>query len=74
METICVCSKCGETSARWENTDNWLIASRPGKPGQVVIRCPDCITRYAVRKAGGYIEDGRGRVGGWVYEMSQKCT
>lgn len=69
--TIYVCAKCGDTSRDIDNLDDWLIASRPGKPGEMVIRCPDCITRYAVRKAGGHIEYGRAVVRGWVYELSR---
>jgi len=72
--TIYVCDKCGETSADWDIED-WLIAAVPGSTtGEMVIRCPDHITEYAIRKAGGYIEkrgDARiGTVKHWEYNIS----
>jgi DNA-directed RNA polymerase subunit RPC12/RpoP len=70
MITVYVCSKCGDNSMNIDNIDDWLIASRPNHPGEMVIRCPDCITEYAIRKAGGHIEDGHGVVGAWHYELS----
>lgn len=69
--TIFVCSKCGETTRRWENTDDWLIANVPdSKTGEMVIRCPLHITEYAIRKAGGHIVEGKGQVEHREYTLS----
>ena len=74
--TVYICSKCGETTADWENIEDWLIAAVPGSTtGEMVIRCPDHITEYAIRKAGGRITrsrgDGRiGTVKHWEYNIS----
>ena len=68
--TIYVCGKCGEASEHWESLDDWLIASNPNKAGQMVIRCPQCITEYAIRKAGGHLEDGKGVVNNWSYRIN----
>ncbi len=76
LNTIYVCSKCGETTADWENTDDWLIGSAKLKPGEIVskgemvIRCPEHVTRYAIYKAGGHLQDGKGIVNRWAYELS----
>jgi hypothetical protein len=70
VDTIYVCSKCRETSEGWQTLDDWLIGAVPGsKCGEMVIRCPRHITRYAIRKAGGYVEHGKGVVQNWVYEF-----
>ena len=72
MKTIFVCNKCGETTAMWENVDDWLIAPVPNSPsGEMVIRCPEHITEYAIRKAGGHMSAGKGQVGHWLYELSR---
>ena len=73
MEPRFVCSKCGETSTGY-NLDDWLVASVPeSRDGEMVIRCPEHITEYSVRKAGGHIESrahGRvGIVGNWEYDL-----
>ena len=69
--TVYVCSACGETSAAYGgNTEDWLIANVPCKFGEMVIRCPDHVTRYAIRKSGGRIFEGRGQVGGWAYDLA----
>ena len=67
--TVYVCSVCGETSGAYDgNTEDWLIAAVPGKSGEMVIRCPQHVTRYAIRKAGGHIRGGTiGVVGRWEY-------
>lgn len=73
--TLYVC-KCGETSADWQSLDDWLIGSVPGsKCGEMVIRCPKCITKYAIYKAGGYLANGKGHVQNWAYELAtEKVT
>ena len=74
LRTINVCSKCGETTTAWETTDDWLIGSSKAKAGQMVIRCPQHITRYAIRQAGGHIANGLGIVGNWAYYIIGKKT
>jgi len=51
--TFVVCSKCGK-SAEYANAKatGWLIASREGKPGYMIIRCPEHVTDHARRQAG----------------------
>lgn len=67
-----VCGKCGDTS-EGQDWEEWLIAPLPGsKNGELVIRCPQHITEYAIRKAGGHIEQGRGIVGYYGYNLSRK--
>ena len=76
MNTIYVCDKCGKTSEQWETLDDWLIAStstgwpQANRTGEMVIRCPQHITEYAIRKAGGHIREGVGIVGVWEYDIS----
>ena len=70
MRTFYVCSRCGETSED-HNLEGWLIVSVPySKSGEMVIRCPEHITRYAIYKAGGRIEAGKGIIGFYEYEVS----
>jgi len=70
-KTIYVCSVCGETTADWDTDDDWLIANVPGSTsGEMVIRCPKHITEYAIRKAGGRVEGGKGIVNNWEYDLS----
>ncbi|RPJ40118.1 MAG: hypothetical protein EHM35_00500 [Planctomycetaceae bacterium] len=51
-----VCGKCGRTADE-QHLHGWLIAkSKSGEDqfnGIMVIRCPDHITGYAIRKAEG---------------------
>lgn len=71
-ETYYVCSVCGAKATPYEAGEqgDWLVASVPGsKSGEMVIRCPDHITRYAIRKAGGHIESGKGVVNHYVYTI-----
>jgi DNA-directed RNA polymerase subunit RPC12/RpoP len=65
METRYVCSKCGDVCEG--NQDDWLIANVPNSTaGEMVIRCPQHITEYAIRKAGGQVRQGVGHVdNGW---------
>ena len=53
-----VCSKCGRTVEDHPNwTRGWLIASHKmaekSYNGEMVIRCPEHITGYALRNADG---------------------
>jgi len=50
VETVYVCSRCGRQAPAAEAFGNWLVAKRRGKQ-QLIIRCPDCKTKYAVRQA-----------------------
>jgi DNA-directed RNA polymerase subunit RPC12/RpoP len=50
IETIYVCSRCGRQAPAAQAFGNWLIARRRGKQS-LIIRCPDCKTKYAVRTA-----------------------
>jgi len=50
IETIYVCSRCGRQARAADAFGNWLVAKRRGKQ-TLIIRCPDCKTRYAVRQA-----------------------
>jgi DNA-directed RNA polymerase subunit RPC12/RpoP len=50
IETIYVCSRCGRQAKAADAFGNWLIAKRRGKT-TLIIRCPDCKTKYAVRQA-----------------------
>jgi len=51
--TLVVCSKCGRYAEYHEALDTgWLIASRVGHPGHMVIRCPAHVTAYARQQAG----------------------
>jgi len=69
-DTIYVC-KCGALSTEeGVNLDDWLLANAPDDHGEMVIRCPACITRYAIRKAGGHIENGVGVVDRWEYNLA----
>ena len=46
-----VCSKCGATiEASEARAAGWLVATNVHKVGQMVIRCPQHITRYAERQ------------------------
>lgn len=77
-KTIYVCSTCGENTAEWGTDEDWLIASVPeSKTGEMVIRCPEHITEYAIRKAGGSVktENGvkTGTVRNWCYTISSKA-
>ena len=56
IRQVWVCSKCGRTvlnETQW--TRGWLIDSHRDAEkafnGEMVIRCPDHITDYAIRKA-----------------------
>jgi DNA-directed RNA polymerase subunit RPC12/RpoP len=53
-ETIYVCSKCGR-HADDRHLHGWLIdvAKNPEKKfyREMVIRCPSCVTTYALRQA-----------------------
>jgi DNA-directed RNA polymerase subunit RPC12/RpoP len=72
MDTIYVCSKCGTNSRNVDNLDDWLIAKRPNHPGELVIRCPDCITVYAVRKAGGKVRGDTATLpDGWECDLTR---
>jgi len=56
IRQVYVCSKCGRTVMNEHNwTRGWLIDSHRDAEkrdrGEMVIRCPNCITNYAVRKA-----------------------
>ena len=60
---VWVCSKCGRTVEDTVNTTRgWLIDSHKDAEkqfhGEMVIRCPNCITDYALRNA----EHGRGAI------------
>ena len=46
MNTLYVCSKCGAVS---DEVSGWLIGPRR-KGEALVIRCPECITDYALRQ------------------------
>ena len=51
--TLVVCSKCGRYAEYHEALNaGWLIASRVGHPGHMIIRCPAHITAYARAQAG----------------------
>jgi hypothetical protein len=55
--TLVVCKKCGKTAEYQQaKKAGWLIASRKGKPGDTVIRCPEHLTGYASRQAGVSID------------------
>lgn len=57
MTTIFVCSRCGATTE--PDAAGWLIAPRKGaKPGHLIIRCPEHVTKYALAAAG--IRSGKG--------------
>ena len=58
------CATCGDTTDNMED-ESWLIAPRVGHPGHMVIRCPEHITEYAIRQAGGRMENGQGWVRSW---------
>lgn len=59
-------------SGELDYDEDWLLASVPGSAsGEMVIRCPEHITEYAIRKAGGHVEDGNGIVNGWSYEIKR---
>jgi DNA-directed RNA polymerase subunit RPC12/RpoP len=54
--TVYVCSRCGRTVENHPNwTRGWLIDTHKDAAkafnGEMVIRCPDCITKYAIRNA-----------------------
>jgi len=49
IETIYICSRCGRQARAAEAFGNWLVAKRRGKQS-LIIRCPDCKTKYAVRQ------------------------
>ena len=56
--TVFVCGKCGRTVENKEQwTRGWLIASHLDAEkqfqGEMVIRCPQHITRHALRIAAG---------------------
>ena len=62
---VWVCSKCGQTVEDTPNaTRGWLIGRNKDAAkqfdGWMVIRCPSCITDYAIRQA----EHGRGDIRG----------
>ena len=51
--TLVVCSKCGRYAEYHEALNaGWLIATRVGHPGHMVIRCPDHVTAYARAQTG----------------------
>ena len=50
IETIYICSRCGRQATAAQAFGNWLIAKRRGKTS-LIVRCPDCKTKYAVRQA-----------------------
>ena len=61
--TVYVCSKCGRTVENHPNwTRGWLIATHrdaaKAANGEMVIRCPQHITQYAIRCA----EHGRSAI------------
>ena len=51
--TILVCDKCGRHMEYYEAIkQGWLVAQRKDKPqGHLIIRCPEHITKYALRVA-----------------------
>ena len=58
--TYVVCSKCGRTAENTQNwTRGWLIGTHRNAEkafnGEMVIRCPNHITQYAIRN----VENGR---------------
>lgn len=58
---IYVCSVCGDTIEADADNEDWLIANALGSTsGEMVIRCPEHITEYAIRKCGGRIETRNG--------------
>lgn len=74
MNTYYKCSVCGDTATAYEAGEQgeWLTASVPGsKSGEMVIRCPKHITEYAIRKAGGHIESGKGVVNHYEFALSK---
>lgn len=71
------CSVCGELASAFDQSweGDWLIVPVSGSTrGEMVIRCPEHITRYAIRKAGGSIEDGQGVVHSFRYPLAQRGT
>ena len=50
---VWVCSKCGKTADNTNATRGWLIGSHKDAEkqfnGEMIIRCPACITDYAIR-------------------------
>ncbi len=51
--TLVICQRCGRYAEYHEAlSTGWLIASRVGHPGHMVIRCPQHITAYARAQAG----------------------
>ena len=50
MKTYYVCSKCGRTVEVGREV-GWLAVRDPRHPGQMIVRCPEHITRYALRQA-----------------------
>ena len=55
-ETLYVCSKCGRT-ADSQHVRGWLIGTHADPEraynGEMMIRCPDHVTDYAVRNTVG---------------------
>jgi DNA-directed RNA polymerase subunit RPC12/RpoP len=53
-KTVYVCSKCGKQSDE-DHVRGWLIDSSKNAEkrynGEMVIRCTECITVYALREA-----------------------
>jgi len=59
MTTIFVCGKCGRSTTSLDDNSRWLIKPNKKRKGQMIIRCPDCTTNYALRLAGKHKKDKR---------------
>ena len=69
-KTIYVCTECGETTEDWDTDEDWLIAKVPDSTnGEIIVRCPEHITLYAIYRAGGRVENGVGIVNNWEYQI-----
>jgi DNA-directed RNA polymerase subunit RPC12/RpoP len=70
-----VCNKCKRMWKQGDNLDDCLVARLP-ETEDLYVRCPEHITRYAIRKAGGQTltRDGiaMGLVGNWEYEIIER--